>query len=397
MSQTDQLKSAIDELVPDMVAMRRDLHEHPELAFEEVRTSGIVAQRLRTLGLEVQTGIAKTGVVGLLRGGASKPGAKTIAIRADMDALPIFELNEIEYRSTVDGKMHACGHDGHTSILLAVADILSRRRQELPGNVKFVFQPAEEVIGGAEPMVKEGAMDGVDGVIGLHLISDYPLGRVGVRAGTVFASADKVVIRVQGKGGHAAMPETAVDPIVIAAYIITALQTLISRETSPFSPAVITIGKISAGTAFNIIPESAELQGTMRAFSPEHREKLVRRIGEVATGIALAMGGTCSVEVFDSCPPCTNDPAMTEVVLKAAVEAVGAKDVDESEEVMTTGSDDMAYFLNAVPGCYFIVGAHNEEKGARYPHHHPRFNIDEDALAVGVEVLTRAAVEYLES
>jgi amidohydrolase len=397
MSQTDQLKSDIDELVPDMVAMRRDLHEHPELAFEEVRTSGIVAQRLRTLGLEVQAGVARTGVVGLLRGGASKPGAKTIAIRADMDALPIFEMNEIEYRSTIDGKMHACGHDGHTSILLAVADILTKRRQELPGNVKFVFQPAEEVIGGAEPMVKEGAMEGVNGVIGLHLISDYPLGRVGVRAGTVFASADKVVIRIQGKGGHAAMPETTVDPIVIAAHIITTLQTLISRETSPFSPAVITIGKISAGTAFNIIPETAELQGTMRAFSPEHREKLVRRIGEVATGIALAMGGTCSVEIFDGCPPCTNDPAMTEVVLKAAIEAVGEKDVDESEEVMSSASDDMAYFLNAVPGCYFIVGAHNEEKGARYPHHHPRFNIDEDALAIGVEVLTRAAMEYLEA
>src|SRR6267378_6722584 len=166
MSQTDQLKSDIDELVPDMIAMRRDLHEHPELAVEEVRTSGIVAQRLRTLGLEVQTGIAKTGVVGLLRGGASKPGAKTIAIRADMDALPIYELNEIDYRSTIDGKMHACGHDGHTSILLAVADTLSKRRQELPGNVKFVFQPAEEVMGGAEPMAKEGAMEGVDGVIG---------------------------------------------------------------------------------------------------------------------------------------------------------------------------------------------------------------------------------------
>ncbi|HEX6480651.1 MAG TPA: amidohydrolase [Ktedonobacteraceae bacterium] len=395
MSQTDQLKSDIDELVPDMVAMRRDLHEHPELAFEEVRTSGIVAQRLRALGLEVQAGVAKTGVIGTLRGGASEPGAKTIAIRADMDALPIYELNEIEYRSTIDGKMHACGHDGHTSILLAVADILTKRRQELPGNIKFVFQPAEEVIGGAEPMVKEGAMEGVDGVIGLHLISDYPLGRVGVRAGTVFASADKIVIRVQGKGGHAAMPETAVDPIVISAQIITALQTLISRETSPFSPAVITIGKISAGTAFNIIPETAELQGTMRAFALEHREKLVRRIGEVASGIALAMGGTCAVEVFDGCPPCTNDPAMTEVVRKAAIEAVGEKDVDGSEEVMTTGSDDMAYFLNAVPGCYFIVGAHNEEKGAKYPHHHPRFNIDEDALAVGVEVLTRAAMEYL--
>src|SRR5437764_2113736 len=235
-SNPDQLKAEIDELVPDLVAMRRDLHEHPELAFEEVRTSGIVAQRLRSLGLDVRTGVAKTGVVVLLHGRVGRPGAKTIAIRADMDALPIHELNEVDYRSTVDGKMHACGHDGHTSILLAVADILSKRRAELTGNVKFIFQPAEERVGGAEPMVKEGTMEGVDGVIGLHLISNYPLGRVGVRAGSVFASADRFILTVHGKGGHAAIPHEAVDPIVIAAQIITALQTLISRETSPFSP-----------------------------------------------------------------------------------------------------------------------------------------------------------------
>ena len=394
---TDRLKSDIDELVPGIVALRRDLHEHPELAFEEVRTSGIVAQRLRALGLEVQTGIAKTGVVGLLRGNASKAGGntKTLAIRADMDALPIHELNEIDYRSTVDGKMHACGHDGHTSIALAVADILSKHRAELTGNVKFIFQPAEEVIGGAKPMLKEGAMQDVDGVIGLHLISNYPIGRVGVRAGTVFASADKLVITVKGKGGHAAMPHEAVDPIAIAAYIITALQTLISRETSPFSPAVITIGIIQAGTAFNIIPETAELQGTMRAFSAEQRELLLRRISELASGIASAMGGSCDVRAFDGCPPCTNDAAMTELVRGAAVASVGEEHTDSSEEVMTTGSDDMAYFLNTVPGCYFIVGARNEEKGAKYPHHHPHFNVDEDALPIGVEVLTRAAMEYL--
>ncbi|MEO8954458.1 MAG: amidohydrolase [Ktedonobacteraceae bacterium] len=395
MTTIDQLKSDIDERVPDMVALRRDLHEHPELAFEEVRTSGIVAQRLRVLGLEVQTGIAKTGVVGLLKGGASQPGAKTIAIRADMDALPIFEMNDIDYRSKVDGKMHACGHDGHTTIALAVADMLSKRRAELNGNVKFIFQPAEETIGGAEPMVKEGAMDGVDGIIGLHLISDYAVGRVGVRAGTVFASADKFVATVRGKGGHAAMPETAVDPIVTAAYIITALQTLISRETSPFSPTVITVGKLQAGTAFNIIPETAELHGTMRAFSHEHREKMIRRISEVATGVASAMGATCEINFFDGCLPCTNDATMTKLVQKVAVEAVGADNVDEGEEVMTTGSDDMAYFLQAVPGCYFIVGANNAEKGASYPHHHPRFNVDEDAMPIGVEVLTRAALEFL--
>jgi amidohydrolase len=392
---SDRVKSEIDELVPGMVALRRDLHEHPELAFEEIRTSGIVTQRLRTLGLEVQTGVAKTGVVGLLRGNSSKAGAKTIAIRADMDALPIHELNEIDYRSTVDGKMHACGHDGHISILLAVANILSKRRAELTGNVKFIFQPAEEVVGGAEPMVKEGAMQGVDGVIGLHLISNYAFGRVGVRAGTVFASADKLLLTVKGKGGHAAMPHGSVDPIVIAAYIITALQTLISRETSPFSPAVITIGTIQAGTAFNIIPETVEMQGTMRAFTAEHREQLLRRISELTNGIASAMGGSCDVQVLNGCPPCINDAMMTELVYHAAVASVGDDHVDSSEEVMTTGSDDMGYFLNAVPGCYFIVGAHNEEKGAKYPLHHPRFNVDEDSLPIGVEVLTRAAIEYL--
>ncbi|HEY1348333.1 MAG TPA: amidohydrolase [Ktedonobacteraceae bacterium] len=396
MSETRRLKSEIDELLPDMVAMRRDLHEHPELAFEEVRTAGIVAGRLRALGLDVRTSVAKTGVIGTLTGGQSGVRARTLAIRADMDALPIHELNEIDYRSKVDGKMHACGHDGHTSILLAVADVLSKRRAELNGNVKFVFQPAEEVIGGARPMVGEGALEGVDGIIGLHLFSSYPLGRVGVRSGPTFASADKIVLKVRGRGGHAAMPEAAVDPIVIASYLVTALQTLISRETSPFSPAVITIGKIEAGSAFNIIPEVAELHGTMRAYSSEHREKLVRRIGELSQGLASAMGATCEVEVFDGCPPCVNDPAMTDVVYQAAQATVGVDAVDSGEEVMTTGSDDMGYFLQTVPGCYFIVGAHNPDRGARYPHHHPRFNVDEDAMPIAAEVLVRTALAYLE-
>jgi amidohydrolase len=394
-SNLDPLKAEIDERIPDLVAMRRDLHEHPELAFEEIRTSNIVAQRLRALGLEVQTNIAKTGVVGLLRGNANTSDAKTLAIRADMDALPIHELNDIDYRSTVDGKMHACGHDGHTSILLTVADILSKRRTELSGNVKFVFQPAEEVIGGAEPMIAEGALEKVDNIIGLHLISNYPLGRVGVRSGSVFASADRLEMTVHGKGGHAASPHNTVDPVVIAAYITTTLQTLISRETSPFSPAVITIASIHAGSAFNIIPEQAVVQGTMRAFSNEHRQYLQRRTQEVAQGVATAMGGSCTLNWVDGCPPCFNDPTMTEVVYKAAVATVGEQEVDDSEAVMTTGSDDMACFLNAVPGCYFIVGAHNEAKEAKYPHHHPRFNIDEDALPIAVEVLTRATLDFL--
>lgn len=393
-SEFDALKVEIDERVPDLVAMRRDLHEHPETAFEEIRTAGIVAQRLRALGFEVQTGIAKTGVTGLLRGEATGSEARTLAIRADMDALPIHELNDIDYRSQVDGKMHACGHDGHTSIALTVADILSRKRADLKGNVKFIFQPAEESVSGAAPMVDEGVMQNVDGIIGLHLISSYPIGRVGVRSGSVFAAADKLDLTIYGKGGHGGMPQTTVDPIVISAHVITALQALISRETSPFSPAVITIATIHAGTAMNIIPEKVELSGTICSFSVEHREYLVRRIEEVAHGIAVALGGSCSVRVYDSCPPCVNDPAMTKIVHRAAVASVGTKSVDTGEAILTTGADDMAHFLDAVPGCYFIVGANNPEKDARYPHHHPRFNVDEDALPIAVEVLVRSTLEF---
>ncbi|HEY0753551.1 MAG TPA: amidohydrolase [Ktedonobacteraceae bacterium] len=395
MPDIERLKSDIDEIVPDMVALRRDLHEHPELAFEEVRTAGIVAGRLRALGLEVQTGIARTGVIGTLKGSKAQAGAKTLAMRADMDALPINELNEIDYRSTVAGKMHACGHDGHTSVLLAVADLLSKRREELAGNVKFLFQPAEEIISGASRMIAEGALEGVDNIIGLHIFSTYPLGRVGVRSGPTFASADKFVIKVHGKGGHGAMPEGAVDPIIIAAHITTALQTLISRETSPFSPTVITVARIEAGNAFNIIPEIAELQGSLRAYSAEHRAKMVRRITELAQGIASAMNANCEVEIFDGCPVCVNDPAMTELVQRAAESTVGEHAVDADEKVMTTGSDDMSYFLQTVPGCYFLVGARNPDKGASYPHHHPRFAIDEDSMPIATEVLTRTALEYL--
>lgn len=395
-SHSDALKALIDEYVPDLVATRRDLHEHPELAFEEVRTSGIVARRLSALGMEVQTGVARTGVVGLLRGGAAGADAKTLALRADMDALPIAELNEVEYRSQVEGRMHACGHDGHTAILLTVADILSRRRAELTGNVKFLFQPAEESIGGARPMIEQGALQDVDAVIGLHLLSDIPSGRVGVRAGEVLASADDYVLTITGRGGHAASPHEAVDPIVIAAHLITALQTLISRETSPFRPSIITIGEIKAGTTFNIIPETATMRGTVRTFSATHRTYLMRRIGEVTAGVAAALGGSCALAwQIGGCPPCSNDPAITAIVREAAMNTVGTQMVDEDESIVSTGSDDMAEFLQDVPGCYFFVGSRNEAKGTHYQHHHPRFNLDEDALPIGVEILARTALDYL--
>jgi amidohydrolase len=394
-SQPDSLKTLIDEYIPDLVATRRDLHTYPELAFEEVRTAGIVARCLQTLGLQVRTGVAKTGVIGTLTGGKAGADAKTIAVRADMDALPIHELNELDYRSQIDGKMHACGHDGHTAILLTVADILSKQRAELAGNVRFLFQPAEESVGGARPMIKQGAMQGVDALLGLHLISDIPFGHIGVRSGEVFASADSFVLTVHGRGGHAASPHETVDPIVITAQIITALQTLISRESSPFRPAIVTIGEIKAGTTFNIIPASAAMRGTMRAFSQEHRTYLLQRITELASGIALALGGSCDIQWVDGCPPCVNDPVITALVRRAAVATAGEEMIEEGEDVMSTGSDDMAEFLQAAPGCYFLVGSRNEAKNTHFQHHHPRFNIDEEALPIGVEILTRAVLDFL--
>jgi amidohydrolase len=391
----DRLASDIQELVPDLVALRRDFHEHPELGFEEVRTSSIVAQRLRHLGLEVQTGVAKTGVVGLLRGETSGENAKTLAIRADMDALPIHELNEVDYRSQVDGKMHACGHDGHTAILLEVADVLSKRRGELKGNVKFVFQPAEEGVGGAKVMMKENVMEGVDGIIGLHLASDLPTGHVEITRGASQSGANTFKITVKGKGGHGAMPDQAVDAVMIAVHIVEALYSLMSRATSLSDPIVLSIGSIHAGSAANIIPETAHIVGTLRTFSVEKQRSSVQRIRDLATGIAGAMQGSCEVEFNDGCPPCINDVAMCELVEQAALTSVGADRLICHTDERMAPSDDMSYFLQAVPGCYFNVGTGNAAKETNFAHHHPRFNIDEDGLAVGVEVMARAALEYL--
>ncbi len=394
-SNPDRLTSDIQELVPDLVALRRDLHEHPELAFEEVRTSSIVEQRLRHLGLEVQTGVGKTGVIGLLRGNASGQSTRTLAIRADMDALPIQEMNQVEYRSQVDGKMHACGHDGHTAIALEVADILSKRRAELKGNVKFIFQPAEEGAGGANAMMKEGVMNGVDGIIGLHLASGITAGRVSVTRGVSQSGANNFTLVVKGKGGHAAAPDQTVDTIMIAVHIVEALYSLMSRATSLSDPIIISIGAINAGSAHNIIPETATIRGTLRTYSAERLEEMAQRIRELASGIASAMQGSCEVIVNEGCPPCVNDAAMAELVERAVITTVGSDHLDSYTDWKMGPSDDMGFMLQAAPGCYFNLGTGNKAKETHYAHHHPRFDIDEDALPVGVEVMARAALEYL--
>ena len=393
----DDLKATIAERTPELVRLRRQFHERPELAYEEHETARTIAAHLRQSGLEVTEGVGGTGVVGQLHGTAPAKGeGKTLLIRADIDALPVREANDVAYCSRVEGKMHACGHDGHIAIALTLADLLAGMRERLHGNVKFAFQPAEERIGGADRMIADGVMENphVDAVIGLHVWSPTPVGDVVVQDGPFFASADEIAVHVRGRGGHGAMPHLNVDPIVAAAQIVTALQTLISREISPFHPAVLTFGTIHGGTAFNVVADEVELRGTVRAYAPADREHLLRRIAEVAGGIAASLRAEASIEVIKGCPACVNDPEITALVRRAAEAAVGTGHIPTGDQRQSV-SDDMALFLAAAPGCYFLAGAGNQAKGITAPHHSNHFNIDEDCLPVGVEVMARAALEYL--
>lgn len=389
----DTIKESAHQIAQETVETRRDLHRHPEIAFEEVRTSGIIADRLEALGLEVRRNIGKTGVIGVLDSG--KPG-KTVLARADIDALPVHEERDSPYRSTVDGKMHACGHDGHTAVLLSVARILAERKDALTGKIIFIFQPAEETVGGAAAMLAEGALDDVevDAVIGLHLISEFPTGEVHVRPGPAMAAAESFRIVVHGTGGHAAMPHMTVDPIMIAAQFVTGLQALISRETDPLDNVVISITSVHGGTAHNIIPESVELKGTLRTFKAETRNNLKARIESYAEAIAQSHRGSAELRWIDESPAVVNDKTMTERLVKVAQSALGADRVHEPPPIM--GGDDMALWLEQAAGCYFFVGARNEAQGIDKPHHHPKFDIDEAALPVAVEVLTKGILDYLQ-
>jgi len=383
----------LDDVTVQVVADRRHLHAHPELGFEEYETSRFVATRLRDLGLEVQTGIAQTGVVGLLRGG--RPG-KTVLLRADMDALPIEELNDVPYQSQRPGVMHACGHDGHTAILLNVARVLVERRDDLAGTIKFVFQPCEErPPGGAVQMIAEGVLEHptVDAVFGLHLSQWLPVGIVAVRPGPMMAAADMFRLDITGKGGHAAAPHLSVDTALVAAQVLVALHTLVAREVKPIDPAVLTVGMIQAGTAPNIIPETALLRGTVRTFDKEVRQYMARRVAEVAQGVAGAMRAACVCTYEWGYPAVVNNPVMADLVAGVAREVVGPERVTAFEPSM--GGEDFASFLERAPGCFFNVGTRNEERNLVWSHHHPRFDIDEAALPIGIEMFVRVVERYL--
>jgi amidohydrolase len=377
-----------------LIATRRDLHRHPEIGFEEQRTAGIVADRLRAAGYEVRTGIAVTGVVGTLRGGAG--AGPTLLMRADMDALPIQEVAGREYGSTIPGRMHACGHDAHVAMGLATAERLAARRADLPGEIRYVFQPAEEGMGGARRMVAEGVLEGVDAALGLHIWLDLPSGVVGVVDGPQMAGSQELRITVRGRGGHGGLPHDTVDAVLIAGQLIVALQSIVSRNVSPFENAVVSIGSIHGGQAPNVIAEKVVLEGTMRAFRTEIADLLRERIRAVASGVAEGLGGRAEVEFAELIfPPTSNDPEIARLVRDVASEVVGPDHVRSDPDVRTMAAEDFAEFATRVPGCYFFLGGRNEAVGADHPHHSPNFDLCEEALPVGVELLERAAVAYL--
>jgi amidohydrolase len=372
------------DLFADTVAVRRDLHAHPELAFQETRTAAIVAERLRALGLDVRTGIGETGVVGVLAG--SQPGP-TIMLRADMDALPMPEENDVPYASRNAGVTHACGHDAHVAMLLGAAAVLRERASEIHGRVAFVFQPAEEGGGGARAMLDDGliARFEIERAYGLHIVNTAgtilaPSGAFGLRPGPLMAAVDSFDLVVEGAGGHGAMPHLSVDPVVVAADVVGALQRVVSREIDPVEPAVLTIGAINGGTTYNVIPPRVALKGTVRTFTDATRDAMEARVRRIAEHTCAAANATCSLQWHPSYPVTSNDPAEAAFVTATLAAEFGAARVQEIAPVM--GSEDFSYFAQVVPACFYFLGG--GDAAHRFPNHHPAFDIDENAMRAGI-------------
>ena len=384
-------KQAAAELYDEMVRVRRDLHRHPELGFQEMRTAALVAETLGGLGLEVQTGIGQTGVVALLEG--AQPGP-TILLRFDMDALPIQEESDHDYISTYPGFMHACGHDGHVAMGLGLARLFARWQSEMAGSLKFLFQPAEEGLGGALSVMADGALDNPrpDVALAMHLWSPVRIDQARVVEGPAMASSSVFTITIEGVGGHGAAPHLATDPIIAAAQIVVALQSIVSRNTNPHDSVVVSIGEFSAGTTFNVIPERAILKGTVRSYDIISHRMVYRRILEMATNMATAFGCRATMETVAIVAAVHNAPEPTAVVRAAAERILGAENILEHR---TMAAEDMGFILQEIPGCYFFVGCSNGNETTRFPHHHPRFDFDERAMVNGVAIMAEAAAHYL--
>jgi len=373
--------------------LRRDFHQNPELSFEEFRTAGVVARELETIGMdEITTGVAKTGVVALLKG--ARPGP-VVLLRFDMDALPIDEETGADYASQTPGVMHACGHDGHTAVGLTVAKILAARKEQLTGTVKFVFQPAEEGLGGADLMVEEGVLEHPtpDYSLAIHVWNDKPVNWLGITPGPIMAAAETFRVVIIGKGGHGASPHHTADPIFAASQVVSALQSIISRNVPPLESGVVSVGSIQGGSAFNIIPPQVEMLGTIRTFKPDVRETVLNRFKEITTGIAESLGCSAEIEMYPITHAVSNNPELT-----ARVRGVADRLFPEAEisnEEITMGSEDFGSMMKDIPGCFVFVGSANSEKGLDHKHHHPMFDFDETALETAVALVAAAAVELL--
>jgi len=400
------LQTSYDKIEPKVIEWRRDIHQHPELSNREFKTAEKIANHLKSLGIEVQTGVAHTGVVGILKG--DQPG-KVVALRADIDALPVTERNDLPFRSEVTseflgekvGVMHACGHDTHTAILMGVAEVLSQNKDKIKGTVKFIFQPAEEgpppgEEGGALLMVKEGVLKNpeVDAIFGLHINSQTPVGVIRYKSGGTMAAAQSFTIHVKGKQSHGSQPWSGVDPILISAKIIDGLQTIISREANLTNEAaVITVGKIKSGVRFNIIPESAEMLGTIRTLDYGMKDMINKRMMEMVPDIAKAYGGEASIEIKDATDITFNDPELVSQMIPTLKRVGGDENIQTQKAV--TGAEDFSYYQREVPGFFFFLGGMTPGNEEPFPHHTPDFKIDEDGLMLGVKALTELSIDYL--
>lgn len=393
---TETINREAEALFSQLVTWRRDFHAHPEVGFEETRTAGIVAEHLHSLGLEVSTGVGKTGVVALVEGEDTPDDAPTLLLRFDMDALPVHEETGLPFASQTPGVMHACGHDGHTAIGMGVAQLLAQHRRHLPGRVKLVFQPAEEISQGARAMIADGVLEtpAPAASFALHLWSRLPLNQVVVQSGPLWAAADRFDLTIRGKGGHGATPHDTIDTTLVVAQVVVALQSIVARNVNPTDTAVVTVGSLNSGSAFNIISERAELTGTVRTFDPAVRALVHRRIEEVTAGVCQAFGASYEFRVPTSCSATVNDPEATALMEEVAQTVVGEEQIAQIEPMMV--GEDMAEFLNRAPGCFVLVGAASPETGPFSPHHSPTFDFDERMLPTGVALMANAAVRWLE-
>ena len=383
------IRPEVETIKDILIQWRRDFHQYPELGFEEHRTSSIIAETLISFGMSPKTGVGKTGVTADLNFGEGP----TIALRADMDALPMQETSGLSFSSKYDGVMHACGHDGHMAMLLGAAKILSQMDKELTGTIRFIFQPAEEGEGGARYMIKDGCLEGVDEIYGIHVWNYQPVGEVGAKEGPILAAADLFDIIIKGVGGHGATPQGTVDAVIVAAHLIQALQTIVSRNTNPLESTVITIGEINGGHNFNIIADKVRLAGTTRAYTKENRSMIKRRMQEIIDGIAKSFGAEITFNYTDGYPPTINHAGPVKKVLQAAGKVVGP---GAGEPYLSMGGEDFSYYLQKVPGCFFFVGsAPDGQRQFSTPHHCSHFNMDESALSVGTSVYLHLVEDIL--